>query len=81
MASFPLKGEGRDGGESVEMIRLVFEDFTPTPTLPLAGGGSQVNMARPKASATSIPSTPADMIPPAYPAPSPAGYSPFTFRL
>ena len=33
------------------------------------------------ASATSMPSTPADMMPPAYPAPSPAGKSPTTFRL
>src|SRR4051812_48692879 len=37
--------------------------------------------ARATASATLIPSTPADRIPPAYPAPSPAGYKPRTLRL
>jgi hypothetical protein len=33
------------------------------------------------ASATFMPSTALDTIPPEYPAPSPAGYSPFTFTL
>src|SRR6185436_11905033 len=36
---------------------------------------------RATASATLMPSTPADRIPPAYPAPSPQGYSPRTLRL
>src|SRR6478752_10443960 len=36
---------------------------------------------RATASATLIPSTPADRMPPAYPAPSPHGYRPRTFRL
>src|SRR5690606_28562313 len=36
---------------------------------------------RATASATRMPSTPADRMPPAYPAPSPHGYRPRTFRL
>ena len=43
--------------------------------------GQDASKAVPRASATSMPSTPADMMPPAYPAPSPAGYRPRTFRL
>src|SRR5690606_404760 len=36
---------------------------------------------RATASATRMPSTPAERMPPAYPAPSPQGYSPRVFRL
>ncbi len=39
-APSPSEGEGRDGGKDVSVGRQVFDALTPTPTLPLGGGGS-----------------------------------------
>jgi hypothetical protein len=38
--SFPFKGEGWDGGEIVSVRPHVCVALTPTPALPLSGGGS-----------------------------------------
>jgi hypothetical protein len=41
VAPSPCEGEGWDGGQSVKYKPQVFEVLTPTPTLPLQGGGSK----------------------------------------
>jgi hypothetical protein len=38
-APSPFKGEGWDGGEMVEVSRVDFNVFTPTPALRLKEGG------------------------------------------